>query len=240
MPCAGRRTRRAGRPRRPRRNRRRRQGAASPMRRISRRRRRRTSRRRALSLMPGGYSHVLVAGDRLRQERDAAHRGASSTSRRSRTSPASKSADTFVRPIYAGNAFATVQSKDPIKVLTVRTTAFDARPTGGNAAIESDRRGARHGAVEGHGPGAHEVRAAGAHQRAHRDLGRTRPGQRRELQAAGSARRQAQRGARRVARGGRRGLRAERLPGGADRQDRRARSLHRDRHLRRDPAPRRA
>ena len=36
-----------------------------------------------------------------------------------------KSADTFVRPIYAGNAIATVQSDDPIKVITVRTTAFD-------------------------------------------------------------------------------------------------------------------
>ena len=35
-------------------------------------------------------------------------------------------ADTFVRPIYAGNALATVKSKDPIKVITVRTTAFDA------------------------------------------------------------------------------------------------------------------
>ena len=45
--------------------------------------------------------------------------------------------DTFVRPIYAGNAFATVQSKDPIKVITVRTTAFDAAPaTGGGATIE--------------------------------------------------------------------------------------------------------
>ena len=37
-----------------------------------------------------------------------------------------ESADTFVRPIYAGNALATVQSSDPIKVITVRTTAFDA------------------------------------------------------------------------------------------------------------------
>ncbi len=45
--------------------------------------------------------------------------------------------DTFVRPIYAGNAFATVRSMDPIKVITVRTTAFDAAPaTGGSAAIE--------------------------------------------------------------------------------------------------------
>ena len=45
--------------------------------------------------------------------------------------------DTFVRPIYAGNAFATVQSKDAIKVITVRTTAFDSAPTGGSATIES-------------------------------------------------------------------------------------------------------
>ena len=48
------------------------------------------------------------------------------------------SADTFVRPIYAGNAFATVQSKDKIKVLTIRTTAFDpATATGGSAAVEN-------------------------------------------------------------------------------------------------------
>ena len=49
-----------------------------------------------------------------------------------------ESADTFVRPIYAGNAFATVRSSDPIKVITVRTTAFEAAAaTGGNAAIEN-------------------------------------------------------------------------------------------------------
>ncbi len=48
-----------------------------------------------------------------------------------------ESADTFVRPIYAGNAFATVQSSDAIKVITVRATGFDAASaTGGNAAIE--------------------------------------------------------------------------------------------------------
>jgi electron transfer flavoprotein alpha subunit len=46
--------------------------------------------------------------------------------------------DTFVRPIYAGNAFATVQSRDSIKVITVRSTAFDgAAATGGDAAIQS-------------------------------------------------------------------------------------------------------
>ncbi|MCK9283135.1 MAG: FAD-binding protein [Rhodocyclaceae bacterium] len=48
-----------------------------------------------------------------------------------------ESADTFVRTIYAGNALATVQSQDAIKVITVRTTAFDAPGEGGNAAIES-------------------------------------------------------------------------------------------------------
>ena len=47
-------------------------------------------------------------------------------------------ADTFKRPIYAGNVIATVQSSDPKKVITVRTTAFDAGPTeGGNAAVEA-------------------------------------------------------------------------------------------------------
>ncbi|HZP87610.1 MAG TPA: FAD-binding protein [Burkholderiales bacterium] len=49
-----------------------------------------------------------------------------------------ESDDTFVRPIYAGNALATVQSSDPIKIITVRTTGFEAAPaTGGSAAIES-------------------------------------------------------------------------------------------------------
>jgi len=48
------------------------------------------------------------------------------------------SADTFERPIYAGNAIATVQSTDATKVITVRTTGFDpAAATGGSAAVES-------------------------------------------------------------------------------------------------------
>ena len=47
-------------------------------------------------------------------------------------------ADTFERPIYAGNAIATVQSLDATKVLTVRTTAFDpAASTGGSAAVDT-------------------------------------------------------------------------------------------------------
>jgi electron transfer flavoprotein alpha subunit len=49
-----------------------------------------------------------------------------------------KDADTFVRPIYAGNAMATVQSKDKVKVITVRGTAFPAAAVeGGNAAVEA-------------------------------------------------------------------------------------------------------
>lgn len=46
-------------------------------------------------------------------------------------------ADTFERPIYAGNAIATVQSADAVKVLTVRGTAFDAAAQGGSAAVET-------------------------------------------------------------------------------------------------------
>jgi electron transfer flavoprotein alpha subunit len=46
-----------------------------------------------------------------------------------------ESADTFVRPIYAGNAIATVQSLDAKKVITVRATAFDAVATDGNAEV---------------------------------------------------------------------------------------------------------
>ena len=49
-----------------------------------------------------------------------------------------ESADTFKRPIYAGNAIATVQSSDSIKVMTVRGTAFDPAPAdGGSASVEA-------------------------------------------------------------------------------------------------------
>lgn len=48
-----------------------------------------------------------------------------------------ESADTFVRPVYAGNVLATVQSSDSIKVITVRTTAFEAAARGGAANVET-------------------------------------------------------------------------------------------------------
>jgi electron transfer flavoprotein alpha subunit len=48
-----------------------------------------------------------------------------------------EAADTFVRPIYAGNVLATVQSADAVKVITVRTTAFEAAAEGGAAGIEN-------------------------------------------------------------------------------------------------------
>lgn len=48
-----------------------------------------------------------------------------------------ESADTFKRPIYAGNAIATVQSDDAIKVITVRSTGFDAAGSDGSAAVET-------------------------------------------------------------------------------------------------------
>ncbi|WP_106346937.1 electron transfer flavoprotein subunit alpha/FixB family protein [Paraburkholderia eburnea] len=58
------------------------------------------------------------------------------------------SPDTFERPIYAGNAIATVQSADPVKVITVRTTAFDAvAAEGGSAAVEKLEAAADNGKV---------------------------------------------------------------------------------------------
>ncbi len=86
--------------------------------------------------LAGGYSHILAAADTFGKNvlpRVAALLDVAQISEIS----AVESQDTFVRPIYAGNAMATVQSKDAVKVATVRGTSFDAAPAeGGSAAIE--------------------------------------------------------------------------------------------------------
>ena len=85
----------------------------------------------------GGYSHVLAAATGYGKSvapRVAALLDVAQISE----IIAVESADTFVRPIYAGSAFATVQSKDAVKVVTVRATGFDAAAaTGGSAPIEA-------------------------------------------------------------------------------------------------------
>jgi len=92
----------------------------------------------------GGYSHVLAPATTFGKNilpRVAALLDVAQISE----IVAIESADTFVRPIYAGNALATVKSADPIKVITVRTTAFDAAAQGGSAAVESIAAGANLG-----------------------------------------------------------------------------------------------
>ena len=93
-----------------------------------------------LALVQGGagnYSHILFPA--TAHGKNVAPRVAAKLNV-GQISDATKvvSPDTFERPIYAGNAIATVQSSDSVKVLTVRTTGFDAAAaSGGSAAIES-------------------------------------------------------------------------------------------------------
>ena len=85
----------------------------------------------------GGYSHILfpaTASGKNVAPRVAAKLDVAQISDITKV----ESADTFERPIYAGNAIAPVQSLDATKVITVRTTGFDAAAaTGGSAAVES-------------------------------------------------------------------------------------------------------
>jgi electron transfer flavoprotein alpha subunit len=85
----------------------------------------------------GSYSHILfaaTAGGKNIAPRVAAKLDVGQISDITKV----VSADTFERPIYAGNAIATVQSADKVKVITVRTTGFDpAGATGGSAAVET-------------------------------------------------------------------------------------------------------
>ncbi len=83
-----------------------------------------------------GYSHILfpaTAHGKNVAPRVAAKLDVAQVSEISKVI----SPDTFERPIYAGNAIATVQSADAIKVITVRATGFDAAGQGGSAAIET-------------------------------------------------------------------------------------------------------
>ena len=85
----------------------------------------------------GNYSHILfpaTAGGKNVAPRVAAKLDVAQISDITKVI----SADTYERPIYAGNAIATVQSGDSVKVITVRTTGFDAAPaTGGAASVEA-------------------------------------------------------------------------------------------------------
>ena len=83
-----------------------------------------------------GYSHILAAATTTGKNfmpRVAALKDVAQIS----DIIAIESADTFVRPIYAGNAIATVQSSDTVKVMTVRASAFDAASLGSAAPIET-------------------------------------------------------------------------------------------------------
>ncbi|MFZ6875618.1 electron transfer flavoprotein subunit alpha/FixB family protein [Undibacterium sp. Di27W] len=83
-----------------------------------------------------GYSHILAPATAYGKNilpRVAAKLDVSQISEITKVD----SPDTFERPIYAGNAIATVQSTDAIKVITVRTTGFDAAANGGSAAVET-------------------------------------------------------------------------------------------------------
>jgi electron transfer flavoprotein alpha subunit len=87
--------------------------------------------------LAGGYSHILFAATASGKNispRVAAKLDVGQISDITKV----VSPDTFERPIYAGNAIATVQSLDPVRVITVRTTGFDpAAATGGSAAVET-------------------------------------------------------------------------------------------------------
>jgi electron transfer flavoprotein alpha subunit len=131
--------------------------------------------------LASGYSHVLATATNQGKNvmpRAAALLDAMQISEITEV----KSPDTFVRPIYAGNALATVKSTDTVKVITVRATGFDAAPaTGGSAAVES---------VASAGDAAlssfvSRVRAPGTDPGWHHRLWWPRHGLRRELQHPG-------------------------------------------------------
>ncbi|GAA5160945.1 electron transfer flavoprotein subunit alpha/FixB family protein [Viridibacterium curvum] len=89
-----------------------------------------------LAQLAGGYSHVVLPATSFGKNlgpRVAALLDVAQISDIIEV----KAPDTFVRPIYAGNALETVRSSDALKVVTVRTSAFDAAAEGGSAAVET-------------------------------------------------------------------------------------------------------
>jgi electron transfer flavoprotein alpha subunit len=86
--------------------------------------------------LAGGYSHILAPATAYGKNilpRVAAKLDVGQISEITKVN----SPDTFERPIYAGNAIATVQSSDAVKVITVRSTGFDAAANGGSATVEN-------------------------------------------------------------------------------------------------------
>nr|WP_298248924.1 FAD-binding protein [uncultured Halomonas sp.] len=89
-----------------------------------------------IEALAGDYGHVLAAASTSGKNvlpRVAALKDVAQISE----IIAVEAPDTFKRPIYAGNAIATVQSEDALKVITVRTTGFDAVGEGGSAGVEA-------------------------------------------------------------------------------------------------------
>jgi len=86
--------------------------------------------------LAGGYSHILFAATASGKNVSPRVAACLDVAQISEIQ-AVDSPDTFQRAIYAGNAISTVQSSDAVKVITVRTTGFDAAPEGGSATIEA-------------------------------------------------------------------------------------------------------
>jgi len=187
----------------------------------------------------GSYSHIVFAGHRRRQEHRAPRGGQAGCGPGRPTSPRSISADTFERPIYAGNAIATVQATDAVKVLTVRTTGFDRGSRHWRQRCGRDRgsRSRPSAAVSFVGceiakNDRPELTAAKIIVSGGRALGF---GEKfTEVMTPLADKLGAAMGA--SPRGGGRGLRAQRLASGPDRQDRGAPAVRGLRHQRRHPA----
>ena len=148
--------------------------------------------------------------------------------------------DTFERPIYAGNAIQTVKSKDAKKVLTIRTSTFQATGEGGSAPVENATAAADPGISSFVGE---ELSKSDRPELTSAKIiisgGRAMQSRENFTKYIEPVADKLGRRRRRLARRGRCRLCAERLAGRPDRQGGGARALHRGRHFRRDSASRR-